>query len=253
MYLMYVDESGDVGLEGSPTRYFVLSGLVVHELHWHSVYEKLIEFRRNLKAKWGIRLRDEIHASPLLAHPGELARIPKHERLAILRHYADLLASMPYVNIITVAVDKTSKTAGTDIFELAWKALIQRFENTLGNDNFPGPKGQKNMGMLFPDRSDEKKLNALMKKMRIYNPIPYRGNGGYRDAPIQFVIEDANFRDSGHSYFIQSIDVVAYLLYQHLTPSTYVRKKSANNFFARLDPVLCKVAAPRDPLGIVRL
>ena len=30
---MYVDESGDVGLVGSPTRYFVLVGLVVHELH----------------------------------------------------------------------------------------------------------------------------------------------------------------------------------------------------------------------------
>ena len=90
--------------------------------------------------------------------------------------------------------------------------------------------------MLFPDRSDEKKLNALMKKMRIYNPIPSRGNGGYRDAPIQLVIEDANFRDSGHSYFIQSADVVAYLLYQHLTPSTYVRKKSANNFLCDLTP-----------------
>jgi len=25
MYLMYVDESGDVGLNGSPTRYFVLT------------------------------------------------------------------------------------------------------------------------------------------------------------------------------------------------------------------------------------
>ena len=32
MFLMYVDESGDAGLVGSPTRYFVLTGLVVHEL-----------------------------------------------------------------------------------------------------------------------------------------------------------------------------------------------------------------------------
>jgi len=33
---MYVDESGDSGLpsDGSPTRYFCLSGLVVHELRW---------------------------------------------------------------------------------------------------------------------------------------------------------------------------------------------------------------------------
>ena len=32
MYLMYVDESGDSGLVNSPTRYFVLTGMVVHEL-----------------------------------------------------------------------------------------------------------------------------------------------------------------------------------------------------------------------------
>lgn len=31
MYFMYVDESGDPGMLVSPTRYFVLSGLVVHE------------------------------------------------------------------------------------------------------------------------------------------------------------------------------------------------------------------------------
>jgi hypothetical protein len=29
---MYVGESGDSGLQGSPVRYFVLTGLVVHEL-----------------------------------------------------------------------------------------------------------------------------------------------------------------------------------------------------------------------------
>lgn len=253
MYLMYVDESGDVGLVGSPTRYFVLAGLVVHELHWHEVYQRLIDFRRGLKNKWGVRLRDEIHASPLLTRPGELAHIPKYERLAILRHYADLLASMPFVSIITVAVDKASKPAGTDVFELAWKAMIQRFENTLRNGNFPGANGQMAMGMLFPDRSDEKKLNALMKRMRSYNPIPFIGHHGYHDLPLQLVIEDANFRDSAHSYFIQSVDVIAYLLFQHLTPSAYITKKSATNYFNRLDPVICKVASRKDPMGIVRL
>ena len=34
MFLMYVDESGDCGLQNSPTRYLVLTGLVIHELRW---------------------------------------------------------------------------------------------------------------------------------------------------------------------------------------------------------------------------
>ncbi|SDF02686.1 DUF3800 domain-containing protein [Sporolituus thermophilus] len=32
MYFLYVDESGDTGIVDSPTRYYVLAGLVVHEL-----------------------------------------------------------------------------------------------------------------------------------------------------------------------------------------------------------------------------
>ena len=37
MYLMYVDESGDVGMVNSPSRYFVLVGLVLHELRWQQI------------------------------------------------------------------------------------------------------------------------------------------------------------------------------------------------------------------------
>ena len=64
MYLMYVDESGDIGLSGSPTRYFVLTGLVLHELRWRQTLDELIGFRRELKADFGLKLREEIHASP---------------------------------------------------------------------------------------------------------------------------------------------------------------------------------------------
>jgi hypothetical protein len=49
MYLMYVDESGDCGMTKSPSRYFVLTGLVVHEVRWTDCLEKLIEFRRRMR------------------------------------------------------------------------------------------------------------------------------------------------------------------------------------------------------------
>lgn len=44
MYLMYVDESGDPGLTSSPTRYFVLSGIVIHELRWAICLDQLNQF-----------------------------------------------------------------------------------------------------------------------------------------------------------------------------------------------------------------
>ena len=50
------------------------------------------------------------------------------------------LASMKFLNIINVRVDKQGKAADYDPFEKAWEALIQRFENTLRYGNFPRPK-----------------------------------------------------------------------------------------------------------------
>jgi hypothetical protein len=43
MYFMYVDESGDCGLNNSPTKYFVLTGLVIHELRWKQCLESLLD------------------------------------------------------------------------------------------------------------------------------------------------------------------------------------------------------------------
>ena len=253
MYLMYVDESGDTGLVGSPSRYFILVGLVIHELRWKDAQAELLLFRKELKARFGIATNSEIHASHLISRPGGLAKIPKYSRLEILRRYADKLAQIPYVSLISVVVDKSIQHPETDVFEKAWRVLIQRFENTLTHHNFPGPRNSDDMGMLFPDKSDERKLNRLIRRMRSYNPIPNASGLGYRNLQLRYVIEDINSRDSQHSYFVQSVDVAAYLLHQHISPSAYFKGKSGQNYFCRLDPVLCKVASPKDPQGIVRL
>lgn len=255
MYLMYVDESGDPGMANSPTRWFILSGLVIHELRWISYLEELVAFRRMLKQQFGLRLRDEIHAAHFITHPGELAAIPKHHRLEILRRFADQLANMPDLSVINIVVDKHGKPQAYDPFAMAWRALIQRFENTLAHRNFPGPRHPDERGMLFPDRTDERKLRLLMRRMRTYNPVPNQATfgAGYRNLQLRNIIEDANHRDSAISYLIQAADLCAYLLYQQLTPSSYMRKKSGQNYFSRLRPILCRHAAPRDPDGIVRL
>jgi Protein of unknown function (DUF3800) len=251
LFLMYVDESGDPGIAGSPTRYFILTGVVIHELRWKDTLETILQFRKDMKVKFGLKLREEIHAAKFINSPGSLIRIKKNDRLTILRSFADLLAFMPDLSIINVVIDKKGKTG--DIFELAWKTLIQRFENTISHRNFPGPVNQDERGLIFPDATDVRKLRGLIRKMRQYNPIPNQGGGGYRNLQLSKVIEDPNFRNSDESYLIQAADLVAYLLYQNLTPNAYMRKKSGNNYFNRLDPVLCKVASTADPQGIVRL
>jgi hypothetical protein len=255
MYLMYVDESGDGGMVGSPTRYFVLTGLVVHELRWKTYLDQIISFRQRMRDRFGFRAREELHAAAMINKPGALARIKRNDRLAIIRNFADELAKMQDLNIINVVVDKQGKPSDYDAFAMAWKVLTQRFENTLSHRNFPGPVNPDERGMVFADHTDDKKLTQLLRQMRRYNPVPNQpGFGlGYRNLVLTSIIEDPSFRDSEHSYFMQAADLAAFLMYQRLAPNSYMRKKSGQNYFKRLDPVLCKVASAADPDGIVYL
>jgi hypothetical protein len=255
MFLMYVDESGDCGLVNSPSRYFVLTGLVVHELRWQPYFNQMVDFRRRMKLLHGLKLREEIHAGELLRKPGPLARIPPNDRLGIIRALADELATMADLNIINIVVDKQNKTQGYDVFENAWQALIQRFENTLSHRNFRGPINTDDRGLLFADHTDDKKLTKLMRKMRVYNPIPSMAgfSTSYRMLPLVQIIEDPNFRNSADSLYIQAVDTATFLLYQSLAPSRKIKRAGAQNYFRRLDPILCKKAARNNPQGIVFL
>ena len=257
MHLMYVDESGDSGMlqNGSPTRYYALSGVVLHELRWRPCLDELIAFRRRLREQPGLRLREEFHASAFINEPGDLVRIRRHQRLQMIRLFALQLAGMPDLNVINVLVDKQGKPADYDVFTNAWKALIQRLENTISHHNFPGPRNPDDRGLILCDHTEAAKLMRLLRQMRKFNPVPHRADigSGYRDMPLRYVIEDPSHRDSAHSYFIQAADLVAFLLYQREAPCAYVRKKGARGWFALLHPVFCRYAAPADPDGIVRL
>jgi hypothetical protein len=136
MYLMYVDESGDTGLLGSPTRYFALSGLVIHESKWRDFVNQIAAFRKTLRVTYGLPIRMEIHASHFIQSP-PVAGMPKHIRLAILRNFLDEMAKMPFLSITNVVVDKTGKPPTYDVFDNAWRALFQRLENTLNTAIFP--------------------------------------------------------------------------------------------------------------------
>ncbi len=255
MYLMYVDESGDTGLDGSPTDHFVLTGFVVHEADWLDYLERLIAFRRRMGAAFGLPLRVELHASHLLTRPGALVSIAKNDRLNIIRAFAKEVARLAHARCICVHVDKTTKDPGYDVFERAWMVLIQHFSHSLAFGTLPRGTGIGEKGMVFPDDTDQVKLKRLLGRMRRHDPIPdqVQFGAGYRDLPIDRIIEYPSFRDSAESYFVQVADLIAFLLYQEIAPSAYMRKTGGRSSFGRLGPILMTQASSNDPRGIVRL
>lgn len=253
MYLLYVDESGDTGTSNSPSRYFVLSGFVVHETAWAATLGKIQDFRTALRARYGLKRREEIHAAALISEPGELSRIAKSLRLRLLRECLEFQASLSDVSIINIVVDKSppGKKVPQNVFDTAWTTLIQRFENTISYGNFPGPPNTSNMGIVIVDATHIKKLQDLMRRCRVYNPVPNMGQPGYRQLQWNFICEDAVHRDSRHSFIIQLADVNAYFLRQMFEPNRYIKKRGARTYLERLKPVLCSKASRTHPLGIV--
>jgi hypothetical protein len=201
MYLMYVDESGDVGLVRSPTTHFVLSSLVLHESRWRDLITQIVAFRRWVRANHGLPIRTEIHAAEYIRHapfPG----LSRPTRLKILQDFIDELAQTDYISITNVVVDKTTKPSGYDVFTNAWQAMFQRFENTLLHGNFPGGF-RRDYGVVLTDNTDGKKLTRMVRRMAVYNPIPHMATlygSGYRNIPILRVIEDPSLRDSRNSF-----------------------------------------------------
>lgn len=254
MYLMYADESGDTGAVRSPTAHFALASLVVHESDWRSFITALIAFRRTLRATYGLPLRTEIHAAEFIRHP-PVPGMPRHVRLAILRNFIDELAKLPYLSVTSVVVTKAGKPAGYDIFEHGWLTLFQRFENTMLYGNFPGGH-TRDRGIVITDNTDGMKLQKLVRKMGVYNPIPNIQSmfgPGSRNIPIVKIIEDPNSRDSKYSYLVQACDTIAYFLRQRIVPNRYVHRMGAQYYYDRLDPILNKRASRNHKLGIVML
>ncbi len=238
MYLFYVDESGDVGKNNSPTNYYILSAIIVHETSWQNLLDDTLLLKRSFKAKYGLLLKEEIHSSEFLQKRINIRNnISRNMRLALLKKCLDWLNQRNDISIITVRVEKAGRQ---DPFEYAWQTLIQRLDNTLANRNFPGPQSINDKGIIICDNTDGEKLTRLLRKMRRYNQVSnmISYGPGSRNIPLRAIIEDPVMRDSKNSFILQLVDVVAYFAKQIYEPNKYVRQKGAKTFYGRLANII---------------
>lgn len=254
MFFMYVDESGDVGINNSPTHFFILSAIVLHELRWKNTLRELVDFRRSLRDTKGLKLREEIHCTEFINKPGELIRIRRNDRLDILKKCIDWINGQPQLNVFSVAIDKRGRT--DDIFELAWNTLAMRFENTIRHGNFSGPRNADDRGIVLSDNTEGERLRKLIRKMRHFNYVPNKQRvftKGARNLKLEYVIEDPVFRDSRFSFIHQMCDVIAYMVRQKYEPNAYLKKKGGHNFYKRLANVTTVSVTTKNQYGIVEL
>jgi hypothetical protein len=212
-----------------------------------------------LKQKYGLPVRDEIHAADWLGRNRSKQAFPptlgnKLARVQTLKEYIERIAlDLVDIQFLHIHLNKPVYTGGTPIDIVCWERLIQRFNNFLERqsiDNVIAPAH----GLIFADQTNEIMLRGLLRKMRAYNPVPSKF-GGVRQILCNQVIEDPVLRNSQHSYFIQVADVSAYLLYQKLYPRGSMKRYNVDRLFDLLHPRLLLAASSKDPykMGIVHI
>ncbi len=250
MYLCYVDERGECGAynpehpEKSGSPYFIFTGLVVSDNKWKVSLDFIKAFRKKIAKQAFIAYDIEFHCSEMIdPHKvKEFTSISVPERWRLIEEYAETIGGFSGFSLISVVIDKSrSNLLASEYLTTSVTKLYQAFDELV--------KAEGENGMVFFDRANEKHVNTHVRKLL--------GTGASGESipevRIASIIEDAIFRTSSDSMFIQSADVVAYTLKEKEFPQASRRKHQAHKIFERKLGNICFKSKIADDDGIIRI
>src|SRR3989442_8345525 len=212
VHFAYVDESGSAGMNASLT--FTLSCLLVAVEKWPQIFDEVLEYRRFLKAQFGVPVRAEIKANYLLQNHGAFRKLKLGEsaRFAIYRGLMRLQAKLE-LQVFTVVVRKDVMLKlglKENPRTLAWGFLLQRLER------FTTKSGGH--VLLVHDEGDGDFIRKATRKTRRIGSAGSAFGTGSLKRPARLIVEDPVARQSHQSYFIQLADLDAYAAFRRLYP-----------------------------------
>jgi hypothetical protein len=201
MHIAYVDESGDLGAVGSPSRLFILSAIVISHESWLKARLGLDAMRVNLDELYGLRESAEIHATQFLGG----AKL--HHGLTIRRRYQcahyilNFLKNAGYLYPVRVAVRKGGQ-GGRPLFDQAWLGLLEEMDIELRHtpESTCGSKG-------------------LVVILDHHGALPYRPGEGL--PVINPLLELPFGRRSEDSALLQCSDLLGFLTKQAIDPNRH--------------------------------
>ncbi len=236
-----MDESGDASN-------YILTALLIPSVQWKTTFEKIKEFRKEMKSRLGLFTSKEWYATDFVAGRGRIAPkdITKFERSQIFKNVLILLSSIQGIQIINVCGKKKDIP---DTEGWAYDRMFNRIQTFLSKN--------KSYGVIVCDRGKEARVTKICRKMKVFNPIPskygkWSGGAATKNIPTELLIDDPFFKDSSQSYLLQVVDFCAFALAKKESPTPHSKKYGIHKMFDLLDPILCKEASSSDPRGIVK-
>lgn len=212
MFMAYVDESGNAGWNGSVS--YTLGCVMLEDNAWPDAFDGLLEFRRWVRDRFGLLLRDEIKANYLIRNSGPFKRfnLGDNIRSDIYRQHLRVLSKIDTYAFAVVIRKEQMWNRDRDPREIAWEFLLQRLERL--SEQGDGPV------MLMHDEGEEAAVRALARKARRAGRAGSAFGTGSLSRPFRRLLDDPVPRRSDHSFFIQLADLVAYAGFRRAYPST---------------------------------
>lgn len=222
--LVYCDETGDDGLNTSSSKDFILTSVYMASSSWQNNYNKIKDFRKELKKKYGFHTSQEMHTKHFLTdkNPYRSYNWSNEQKIEILKAYTILISTLD-ISVVNVIINKSAiQRPDYQILENALTYNIQRIENdSKGNWNF----------LIITDKGRIAPMRKTARAIRACNPIQSQF-GGYINKPIKNMIEDVLDKDSRESHFIQICDFISYFV--HLYYKTHYEKENLPNRVSKL-------------------
>lgn len=214
MFFAYFDESGDTGMDHSPTATFALSAVLIDDTNWLSALDQTIAFRRYLRDNFHIAPRSELKAAWLVHNKGDIraSGLGYPARLAAYRAAMRFQRKAGVFRTFTVLIAKSKISKHpADVREIAWRYAIQRLERF-------GTSAKDNLHVL-PDEGHGEFIRKKIRLMRRFSQVPSAFGGPTLERKAENIVEDASDRRSRESYFIQLADLNAYAAYRKVNPA----------------------------------
>jgi len=153
-----------------------------------------------------------------------------------------MVASLKGVRLFNAIAPKAQETL---IFERLMNRINKNMERSGSN------------AIIIHDEG--KDYTGLVRKLCVYNPIQsqygrWPDGSAFKNIPLDHILEDIVFRDSGDSYFIQLADFCAFALFRCEHPLDSKRKYRLETAFEELHGICIPQCYRADPkrLGIIR-
>ena len=213
MDLIYIDESGDPGASNSPTNVYFLSSLSIPSSQWALAQSRLISFRQRMRDQMGLKLSAEIHAAEFLGGAKHFLGLEPRQRLRIVLWLLREIQGLQGCRSRTVGI---TKSTGIDIVSSSWIGLAT-YES-------------ESPFMLIADMGE---TGTIRKAVEDFRTLHQR----------QAIMIEAPFhRDSRHSFFLQTVDLIAYLHRQRHHPNGLFRANETVELFEALDSLAAPVS-----------